>query len=67
MITLQEMTSALLDSGMTEAQLAEAVKTSQATVHRIRRGTTPDPGYSLGKRIEAIYESVRRELAVGAE
>lgn len=55
MKTLQEMVVVLLQSGMTQKQLADLAKTNQPQIARIKRGQNSD--YELGKRIEAVYLS----------
>lgn len=50
------MIQALLDSGMTQKALAEAVGTTQPTIHRALHGV--DIRYTVGRRIELLYEQV---------
>lgn len=58
-MTLKEMTQTLVDSGFTQASLADAlvargVQCSQPTIWRILN-TDVDPCYSLGDAIRALY------------
>ena len=52
---ISHMIKALLDSGLTEKNIAEQVSTTQPTVNRIKRGG--NPAYELGCRIESFYRS----------
>lgn len=59
MSTVKQMVDELLDAGFSQSSLARALETSQPTIHRITKNGA-DPGYELGKRIEALYsESVK--------
>lgn len=52
--TATQMVNTLIAAGYSETGIAGRVKTTQVTIHRIKHGT--DPRYSLGKRIEGLYE-----------
>lgn len=58
---IKDAIQALLDSGMSQRSLAKAVGTNQPTIHRCLNGA--EIRYSLGKRIEQLYE----EVIVGAK
>lgn len=51
--SLQEMVTELLESGMTQPQLADMVGTNQPQISRIKHGQNSE--YDLGKRVEAVY------------
>ena len=53
-MTLQQQVKYLLANGFTQDQLAIAVPTSQPTISRVEAGG--DTKYSIGKRIEELYE-----------
>lgn len=50
----KEMIRALMEDGMTQSEIAQAVGTNQATVCRTLKGS--EPRYSTGKRIEKLYQ-----------
>lgn len=58
-VTVQTMVLELLDSGMSEGQLANKVDSNQPTIHRIKNGSKTN--YELGKKIEALYLDLRKE------
>lgn len=58
-MNIQAIILALLDSGMTQKALAEAVGTTQPTIHRGLHGA--DIRYSVGRKIELLYEQVSQE------
>lgn len=55
---LKDMVSVLLDSGFSQASLAQACGTTQPTIWRAARGV--DIRYSTGKEIERLYRRVSR-------
>lgn len=65
MITLSTMITDLIAAGYTEAQLANATGTTQATINRVKLGRTADPAYSVGVEIEKLWrkKSKRRKAA----
>jgi len=47
----------LINKGMTEKSIAEAVgDTTQPTIHRLKATDTPEPKYSLGKRLINLHK-----------
>lgn len=58
-MTLQSMISALLDSGMSQASIAEACGTNQPTIHRAVNGS--DVRYSTGREIERLYRRLGKK------
>ncbi len=59
-MTVQEMLKELSEAGLSQAQIAEKVGTTQPTIHRATKGS--DVGYELGKSIEAFHRKVVRAL-----
>jgi predicted transcriptional regulator len=55
MKTVQKMIIEILDSGLTEPELAMLASSTQPTINRIKQGATEDPRYTLGKKIEQIH------------
>ena len=53
MKTEKDMIIALTNSGMTEAEIAESIGSTQPTVHRIKKGSKTN--YRTGKAIERLY------------
>lgn len=50
------LTSEVLDAyGYSEAQLAEQLGTTQVTIHRIKKGKTKNPGYSIGVELVRLH------------
>lgn len=49
-MNLQEVVQNLIDSGLSETEIARRIRVSQPTVNRIKSGT--DPAYTTGKRLE---------------
>lgn len=47
------MVEVMILGGLTELDIAHSIGCSQPTVNRIKRGA--EPGYVLGRRIEALY------------
>ncbi len=46
----------LLDTGMTQVQLAEACDTGQSHISGLLRGERKQPGWSLGNRLLKLYD-----------
>lgn len=57
-MTLQDMVIALIDTGLSQASIAQACHTSQPVVWRASKGI--DIRYSTGKEIERFYKNVMR-------
>jgi len=56
---LSAVTREILEvGGMTECKLAERVKTSQATIHRIKTGLVLNPSFRIGNLLLQIREEV---------
>lgn len=55
---LKDMVNALLDSGLSQASIAQVCGTTQPTIWRAARGV--DIRYSTGKEIERLYRRVNR-------
>jgi predicted XRE-type DNA-binding protein len=54
MLTISAMLLAVIDSGMTQTQIAEHLGTSQPTIHRLlKKNCRAD--YDIGKHIEKLY------------
>lgn len=52
-MTLQKMIEALIASGMSQKELANAVGTTQPTIHRAAHGASMK--YETGRKIETVY------------
>jgi predicted transcriptional regulator len=52
---VSRMLNDLVDSGLSEGEIATRVGSTQPTVHRIKSGKTADPHYQVGKAIERLY------------
>ncbi|PCI54195.1 MAG: hypothetical protein COB36_10925 [Alphaproteobacteria bacterium] len=63
MKSIQEMINTILNSGLTEPELAKMANTTQPSINRMKRGETADPGYSVGKTIENIYMALEENSA----
>lgn len=57
-MNLQEVLRTLIESGLSETEIAQRIGVSQPTVNRIKNGA--DPAYRTGKRLERLYRAVRR-------
>lgn len=55
-MTIQQMIDALIARGWTQQSIADAVNTTQPTIHRAAKGASVR--YETGKAIERLYESV---------
>ena len=55
-MNIQKMIQDLLDSGMSQRALAEAVGVKQPTIHRSLHGA--EVRYSVGKRIEKLHNNL---------
>lgn len=64
-MTLQNLVQTLIDSGLSEAEIARRIGVSQPTVNRIKGGT--DPAYTTGKRLEALHRNLSCQTAALAE
>lgn len=63
-MTLAEITKELIADGLTEAQIAAFVGSTQSTVHRIKRGAVLRPRYPVGENLAALHrERCRNEVA----
>lgn len=54
MLSIQDMLNELMASGRSQTILAKELGTSQPTIHRLAM-MGKEPGYELGKKIEALY------------
>ena len=45
----------LIDSGLTQAQIAELCNTGQSHISSILRGSRKQPGWALGDRLIALH------------
>lgn len=54
---LKDMVSAILATGLSEAELAIKIGVSQPTVNRIKKGSQ-NVGYETGKKIELVYVDI---------
>lgn len=52
----------LMDSGMTQAEIAEKCLTSQGHVSDLYRGVRVQPGWALGERLRALHRKCRRRM-----
>lgn len=52
---LRDMIQALIDAGMSQAEIAKEAGTSQPTIYRALNGA--DMRYSAGRTIERLYQS----------
>lgn len=59
-MSIQTMLTDLSDHGITDAEIADAVGSTQPTIYRLRTGATNDPRYQLGKSIETYYRRMAR-------
>lgn len=57
-MNLQEVLQTLIESGLSETEIARRIGVSQPTVNRIKNGA--DPAYRTGKQLERLYRAVRR-------
>ena len=57
-MNLQEVLQTLIESGLSETEIAQRIGVSQPTVNRIKNGA--DPAYRTGKQLERLYRAVRR-------
>jgi transcriptional regulator with XRE-family HTH domain len=56
-ITFSEIVERVLESyGISEAELARRVGTTQATVNRWRRGQIKEPGYMAGTKLVKMFD-----------
>lgn len=55
-MNLQEVVQNLIDSGLSETEIARRISVSQPTVNRIKSGT--DPAYTTGKRLEELHHKM---------
>ncbi|MCC4269172.1 hypothetical protein LL254_00430 [Marinobacter nauticus] len=61
-LSLAEMLNELMNTGLTQGQIAELVGCSQPTICRALQGS--DPGWNRGNKIEALYvERVKTSAA----
>ena len=58
MKNIQAMTKYILESGYTEARMAEETLTSQTVIHQLKTGALKDTKYERGLRIAALYSKV---------
>lgn len=54
--TSKELAEEIIASGMTQAEIAERVGTTQATVSKLTRGGIADISYATGKRLELLHK-----------
>ncbi|MGM0703861.1 MAG: helix-turn-helix domain-containing protein [Pseudomonadota bacterium] len=54
--TAREMVRDLIDSGLTQQQIAERIRVSQATIARVFKGS--DTRYEAGKRLAGLHREV---------
>jgi len=52
----------LMDSGMTQAEIADACLTSQGHISDLYRGARLQPGWALGDRIRNLHRKCRRRM-----
>jgi hypothetical protein len=63
---LTTLVDEIIATGLSEADVAGLVKTSQPTINRIRHAQQR-PGYELGKRLEKLHdERCKRDMPTGA-
>lgn len=55
---LKDMVNVLIDSGFSQASIAQVCGTTQPTIWRAARGV--DIRYSTGKEIERLYRRISR-------
>jgi predicted transcriptional regulator len=56
-ISFPDLIERVLDSyGISEAQLARMVGTTQPTINRLRRGVHKQPGYMTGAKLMELLE-----------
>lgn len=55
--------SDLIASGLTQAQIAERVGCSQATVSELMNGKTETPNFALGTALVALHKKAKRKQA----
>ena len=55
----------LIDSGLTQTEIAAAVGTSQSHVSALLNGDRQEPRYALGERIRALHAQRCAELSEG--
>lgn len=60
---LQKMIVEILNSGLSEPELAKLAHSTQPTINRIKKGKTDNPSYTLGKKIEEIHAELTRATA----
>ena len=64
MKTVKDMIIEIIESGITEPELAKLASTTQPSINRMRHGVTSDTTYTTGKVIESIYlERIDRPAA----
>ena len=62
--TAKELAQEILDSGLTQQEVAEKIGTTQATISKLVRGVITDVGYATGKQLEALHRTkMRRRTA----
>lgn len=59
-MTIQQMIEALIARGWTQQSIADAVVTTQPTIHRAAKGASVR--YETGKAIERLYERAVSEV-----
>lgn len=55
--TSKELAQEILDSGMTQQEVATLTGTTQATISKLIRGVISDVSYQNGKRLEDLHAS----------
>lgn len=63
-MNLQEVVQTLIESGLSEADIAKQIGVSQPTVHRIKHGV--DPAYTTGKRLEELLQDQDQDQQRGS-
>lgn len=61
-MNIKDMVSRLIESGMSEAEIAVKVGVSQPTVNRVKQGNQR-VSYETGKQIEFLYSSMFEDKA----
>lgn len=63
MLTPQQMVDDLVHYGdYSQSEIAGRIGVTPTTVSRLINGETQDPAYSVGKKLEELYESRRQHI-----
>lgn len=59
--TPAQLVETLIASGMSEQEIADAVKTSQPTIHRIGKGSIQNPNFQTVDSLRALVDALPKK------